>query len=345
MELRVFSPEMEFLGTIENQTSLVWTRKYRRPGNFELHIPITSKNIRLIKSENLLYKKGDLDAGIIEDIKLEENDMKNKMTVKGRFMTAYMDRRLIKNTVNFTGKVENAMRDLLTRTDPIPKVILGKKQGFEEAVQFQVTYKNLLEIEQKLATISNLGFRMRPDFQNRKIYFEIYQGEDRTIINGTTRRVIFSEQYENLNNAVYQENTQLYKTKAYVGGEGEGAARKYVVVGSGEGLNLREIFVDAKDLRSDDLGTEEYEKLLYQRGLEALEENIVTQSFECDTEANSNFVYQKDYDLGDIVVIQKNAWGVTINKRIEEISEIYEYGQMRVVPTFGSALPDTVDWS
>lgn len=345
MELRVFSPEMKFLGTIENQTSLIWTRKYRKPGNFELHIPITDSNLRLIKSENLLYKKGGLEAGIIEDIRLEENNVKNEMTVKGRFMASYMARRLIKNTVNFSGKVEVAMRDLLTGTEPIPKVFLSEKKGFEENVQFQATYKNLLEIEQKLAATSNFGFRFRPDFRNRRIYFEIYQGKDRTIGNGVIKRVVFSERYENLNNAVYQENTQFYKTKAYVGGEGEGAERKYVVVGSGEGLNLREIFVDAKDLRSDDMDIEEYEKLLYQRGIEVLEENIVTQSFECDTEANSNFVYQKDYDLGDVVVVRKNAWGIETYKRIEEISEIYEYGQMRVVPTFGSALPDTVDWS
>lgn len=345
MELRVFNPEMEFLGTVENQTSLVWTRKYRRPGNFELHIPITDQNLKLIKCENLLYKKGDLEAGIIEDIRLEESNTKNEMTVKGRFMTSYLDRRLIKDTMTFSGKVENAMRNLLAGTEPIPKVILGEKKGFEETVQFQVTYKNLLEIEQKLAATSNLGFRLCPDFKKQKLYFEIYQGKDRTISNGTTRSVVFSEKYDNLNNAVYQENIQLYKTKAYVGGEGEGAARKYVIVGSGDGLNLREIFVDAKDLRSDGMETTEYEELLYQRGREALEENTITQSFECDTEANANFVYPKDYDLGDVVVIRKNDWNIAVKKRIEEISEIYEYGQMRVVPTFGSALPDTVDWS
>lgn len=345
MELRIFSPEMEFLGIVENQTSLIWTRRYRKPGCFELHAPITQSNLSLLKMGNLVWKKGSVEAGVVEDVRLEESNVKKSMLVKGRFLSSFMDRRLIRGTINFSGKAEEAMRMLLENVTPIPRVELGALNGFEETANFQVTCKNLLEIEQKLATASNFGFGFYPDFNTRKIVFKVYQGKDKTIKSGVTSRVIFSENYNNLNNSVYQVNNQLYKTLAYVGGEGEGTERKYVTVGDGEGLELRELFVDAKDIRSEGLSDEEYEALLIQRGKEKLAENCISESFECDTGADVNFKYKEDYDLGDIVSLKKKAWGIIQDKRIEEIQEIYEYGQMMVVPILGSPLPETVDWS
>ena len=157
--------------------------------------------------------------------------------------------------------------------------------------------------------------------------------------------MIFSENYNNLNNTIYQKNDQLLKTLAYVGGEGEGSERVYVTVGGGEGLDLREMFVDAKDIKKENMSDEEYRALLVQRGEEKLAENSKAESFECDTGADINFKYKQDYDLGDIVTIKKRAWGITQDQRIEEIQEIYEYGQMRVVPTLGTPLPEIVDWS
>jgi hypothetical protein len=344
MEIRVYNKALEFQGVIENQTSLIWTRKYYECGSFELYAPITEDNLKLLKEGNIVWMRGSDDAGVIEDIKLEESNVKNEITAQGRFLPSYMDRRIIKGTFSFKGTAENAMREMYS-ANPIPLVELGEANGFPETVEFQATYKGLLTYEQKVAKCSALGIRFRPDFNKRKISFEIYKGVDRTTSQGVNNRVIFSEGYNNLNNAIYRENTQLYKNVAYVGGEGEGTARKIVVVGNATGLERREIFVDAKDIQSEELSTAEYEALLRQRGEEALQKNIATSSFECDTGADVNFQYKVNYDLGDIVTVKKNKWGITVNKRITEIREIYEFGGRRIEPTFGDALPETIDWS
>lgn len=258
MEIRVYNSELDFQGIVENQTSLIWTRKYFEPGDCELHIPITADNLRLTRRGNLLWKKGKKEAAVIEDRKLEESDSRNEITVKGRFLSSYMDRRLIKSTVYFNGTVEEAMRQLLQGVTEIPRVELGTLQAFSDRVEFQATYKNLLVYEEKLGRSANLGFRFRPDFNEKKIYFEVYRGTDRTMSQGVNNRVIFSESYNNLNDTIYRENAQLYKNVAYVGGEGEGSDRIYVQVGSASGLELREVFVDAKDIQSENMTTEQY---------------------------------------------------------------------------------------
>lgn len=345
MEIRIYDANLYRQGQIENQTSLIWTRKFYEPGNFELHAPITDENLRLLQPGNIVGKKGSEEAGIIEDLEKEESDIKNEVTAKGRFLSGYMDRRLVKQTVNFEGRIEVAMRQILSGAVAIPLVELGELHGFTETIRFQATMKNLQSLETKLSKSGAIGYRFTPDFINKRIIFDLYQGKDRTFRQTVNNRVIFSEDYNNLNNALYKYNDQGLRTYAVVGGEGEGSARKYVTIGGGSGLGLRELFVDAKDIQSEGLTTAEYEEALLQRGREALNEAVVSESLECETEAAINFTYKEDYDLGDIVTIRKKKWGLYMNQRITELQEVYQYGSLTVVPTFGDPLPETVNFN
>ena len=344
MEVRIYGRNLFRIGQIENQTSLIWTRKFYEPGAFELHAPITDENLYMLQEGNIIGKKGSDEAGVIEDIEKEESDIKNEITVKGRFLSSYMDRRLIKKTVNFSGYIEVAMRQLYSGCIPIPLVELGSLNGFKERAEFQVTMKNLLAYENKLSRAGAIGFRYRPDFVNHKIIFETYQGKNRTLNQHENNRVIFSEDYNNLNNAIYKYNSQNLKTFAIVGGQGEGDARTYYELGGGEGYDLREVFVDAKDLNPEGMTAAQYKAALLQRAQETLNESIVSESLECETEAAINFTYKVDYDLGDIVTVRKKKWNLYMNQRITELSEVYEYGGMTVVPTFGDPLPEKIKW-
>ena len=337
---------MDFLGIIENQNSLIWIRRYNESGEFELHAPVISSTINLLRLNNLVWKRGAVDAGVIESVYIEETVLKNEVTVKGRFLTSYMDRRLIRPTFNFSGKVEVAMRTILTNAVAIPNVQLGELQGFDEEIEFQATYKNLLAYESKLAKSANLGFRFRPDFTNKVIYFEIYKGLDRSIHQSDRNRVIFSEEYNNLSEADYEENNQVYSNICYVGGEGEGSSRTYVQVGDDSltGLERREMYRNGSDISSENLTTAQYLDKLRQRGYDALEDNAFYNYFECKTVPEGNFNYRTNYDLGDIITTNKVNWGISQDLRLSAIQETYEYGNEVIEPTFGDPLPETIDW-
>lgn len=98
--------------------------------------------------------------------------------------------------------------------------------------------------------------------------------------------------------------------------------------------------MDAKDIQSEGLTDAAYKEALAQRGRETLAANVVSESVECETEADINFKYKTHYDLGDIVTVKKKKWGIVLNQRITELQEVYEYGGMYVVPTMGDALPE-----
>jgi len=345
MEIRIYSQDLRFQGVSENQTSISWHRKYFEPGDFEIHTPITPENVKLYQLGNLVWLQGAVEAGVIEDLKYEETSNINEIAIKGRFLESYMDRRVIYPQVDFEGKTEVAMRKLLDDLiEPFPYVELGELQGYEEEVSFQVTWKNLLDYEQRLAMASNLGFRFKPDFTARKIYFDVYKGLDRTRNQHVRSSTEFSDDFDNINSATFSTNDQLEKTVAYVAGEGEGAARRIVIVGDSEGTGYarRELYVDARDLSSDGLTDAQYEAALIQRGIEKLNENLKSTMLECVTIPLGNFNYKKDYDLGDIVTTKKTNWNVGQDLRITEIEEVYEHGAMQVVPTLGNPLPTTL---
>lgn len=350
MEVKVYTPDLNLIGIVENFSSLVWNRKYSEAGTFEIHVPLTFDNVEYFRRGNLISFDGAKEAGIIENLTASQDSKKNTLTLKGRFLESYLDRRLIhgdeKPAYNFSGLTEVGMRTIIGIIAPIPLLELGEIKGYTDRISFQATYQGALKYETKLANSAGLGFRCVPDFSRKKIVFEVYRGLDHTESQHERVRAIFSDEYKNLNSATYMENDQLLKTVCYVGGQGEGEERVWVTVGDDtlEGLARREVKLDATDISPDDLTTEEYEDKLKERGNALLEQDSLVQTFEAETIPDGNFTYREHYDLGDLVTVKKESWGLSLDLRITGISEIYEHGKATIVPTFGNPLPDTIDW-
>ena len=351
-----YNRDLQRLGVVDVFRSLIWTRKYYECGTFELHAPLNERNLALLKEGNILSKREyrvkdwkiqkivSKESGIIEGVAID--DMVNEITATGRFLSSIMDRRAIKTVINFSGTTEEGMRKLVTSVTAMPFVQLGDLQGYEGAVQFQVSYKEMYTYMCKLSKYSNLGFRLRADFKAKIFYFEVYKGVDRSEGQRERSRVVFSEIYKNLNGVTYVFNNQNTKTCAVVAGEGEGTARTLVTVGGGTGWDLREVVVDARDVQKEEGMTDaQYIAALTQRGNEKLAEYGVVEALEAQTQPFVNFTYRDDYDLGDIVTVKKKMWGIETDKRITEIQEIYENGGFTIVPTFGEPLPEKIDLS
>jgi hypothetical protein len=205
-----------------------------------------------------IITKGDnkQEAAVIRgDQAEEESTLVNEITRNGFFLPVYLGDRLTGPQFNFNGTVEAAMHYMIGRMEQIPLLQIGTTTGDTTKVQFQATYKNVLEYFTKLAKFAEIGFRIVPDFKKKTMTFETYKGVDRTQAQGENPRVIFSESYDNLNQAKHNYSDATYKTKVIVGGAGDGLARIFVTVGGGTGFDLREVFLDAKDINKEPLRT------------------------------------------------------------------------------------------
>jgi len=140
----------------------------------------------------------------------------------------------------------------------------------------------------------------------------VLEGKDLTAGQSINSPVIFSPEFDNIRVLGYRESQLDTKNVAIVAGQGEAEERMIEIVGSGSGINRRELFIDARDL--------EEAEALKQRGNERLEELKETTVLEFETLPYSTFRYLQDYDIGDIVTIAYPGVA-TMDSRIIEVNE------------------------
>ncbi|MDQ7095939.1 siphovirus ReqiPepy6 Gp37-like family protein [Desulfosporosinus sp. PR] len=356
MELYIFNRNLEFIGLLDAFTSLQWTRRYAKAGDFELHCALTRDALSLLTRENILWKKGDPEAGYIEYRNLDQDaDGNETLVIKGKFLSAYLNRRIIWGQEVLQDTAENAMRTLVTKnaitpTDSsriIPNLILGGVQGYPQAVNYQTSYSNLEDEIENLCSLSELGYRVRFDIANKKLVFNVYQGFDRSVNQSVNPRCIFAKEFENILKQSYTDSLNNYRNTVLVGGMGEDVNRKLVSIGTASDLDRFEMFDDAKDLtnvvNNVTLSDADYTNTLIDRGNSKLADTQEVQTFDSTINLDSNLTYKTDFDLGDIVTCVSKKWGITIDARITEVQEVYEEAGLSISVTFGNNVPTLLD--
>lgn len=343
----IYDREFNCINVCDAYTSLIWRKKYYEVGNFEIHIPVGNGDYSWIKKDILVRKEQDNVFGVIEYINLQTNDNGvETIVIKGSLVDIYMAKRIIWGTYNFNNKnIEEVINTLFTSqiSNPddlkrkIDNYLFKNNNTFTEKVNMQVSYDNLLEIIQDICRINEVGFRTSFNFEEGKLYLELYKGLDRSITQEINDYVIFSKEFDNVLNQEYVLDIRDYKNITLVAGEGEGANRKLITIGdiAVSGLDRNELFTDARDLQQGDNLEAEYINILTDRGKLKLSENSSVESFDSTININSNLIYKTDFDLGDKVSFVDNRFGIVINKRIVEIEEVYENSTLKVNCVFG----------
>ena len=82
MEVRVYNPQLQLMGVVEDFISLLWNRKYNTAGDFELYVPITSDNVRYFVRGNIVAYLGAAEAGVIESLEAQQKRKKNQLILR-----------------------------------------------------------------------------------------------------------------------------------------------------------------------------------------------------------------------------------------------------------------------
>lgn len=229
--------------------------------------------------------------------------------------------------------------------DPI-KIITQDDNGTQSDAEKQVTYKNLLEYTDAVLKEYSCGARMWLDNDLLKFRYQVYKGEDRSIDSTKNEPIIFSKEFDNLISSNYTIDSAEYKTTALIGGEGEGAERKCAFVYSWiSGLDRREVFVDASTIAStyrDANGEEQqysldvYRKQLETQGRQTIAELQKIETFDGEIDVtNSQFKYDRDFFLGDVVTIEDKDMGKYINARIVAVTEVQDDNGYQIEIEYG----------
>ena len=351
MELTILNTKLEAVRLIDTYESFIWTDRYYAYGDFELYTSVQTGMFDYIRQDYYIRNKSSDHVMIIEKIQITSDvEEGNHITVTGRSLESILDRRIIWGQKTISGNLQNGIKTLLNEnvispTDPNRKV---SNFIFEEStdkyitslkIEAQYTGDNLYEVIQKICEENNIGFKITINDSNQFV-FKLYNGTDRSYEQNDVPYVLFSPKFENIINSNYIESKAALKNITLIGGEGEGAERRYTTFGSGVGLERRELFTDARDISSDvgddkKLSDAEYISQLQQRGKEKLAENTRITSFEGETETTIMFQYGKDFFNGDIVQVA-NEYSHETRTRILEVVISEDENGVSVYPTFKS---------
>ena len=335
MDLLVYDTDRRLIGVVEEYEYLRWTRRYHRSGGYELRAMATPNTLNLLKIGHFLKKSGDdNEVGLIEfaEITMQEREI---IEVSGKFATGFLARRIVLETQRLSGDLGAALGQLLgnniLNTAPVAArripflsyqpVVLGVN------VETQVSYRNLLSVVEGLCEAGNVG--IKTELSGTNFIIKPYIGADAS--------GIFSREFENIIEQIFTVSIRDFATFALVGGEGEGSARTFVQVGGGWNEWRFEVFVDARDLQSENFPTS-YEDALRYRGMARLAELALVETFDATINQFGNLQYKVDYDIGSRVRVVAKQWGVEITARITEIEENYDCEGMSLNATFGKPL-------
>lgn len=350
MEILVLNTNFETVYIVDSFKSMIWTDRYNEYGDFEIYLTLTNNSdiLKYLKEDYYLWLKESEHCMIIEDLAVDsDTEDGNHLIVTGRSLESILERRIIWGQKVLTGNLQDAIETLLNESIISPSITERKIDNFifepstdprvtELTIDAQFTGNNLYDVIKKLCQSNNLGFKIVLN-DNNQFVFSLYAGADRSYNQNANPWVVFSPGFENIINSNYFTSKANLKNVTLVAGEGEGASRKTTTVGSGSGLNRRELFTDARDISSDvDGGTltnEQYIKKLKARGIEKLSEHIVKTAFEGEVEATRLFKYGEDFFIGDIVQIA-NEYGHEGRAYISELIISQNEDGISVYPTF-----------
>ena len=370
--LEVRDKTRKLIGVIDTAKSIIWQTDYYGAGAFEIYIGFTEQAKNLLQIGYYLTRRDEKNAAIIESVESTDSARDGlTILVKGRMLKSILDRRIVYNfltpyklspirisgnvAVAVTGVVKNhagvnatnlrKMGVNIGSLGGITKIIKTETETAENSSR-QSTYQNLLDFTDGVLQDCECGALMRIDPTDKNIYYDCYEGKDRSVDNTDGNiPVIFSQDFDNLLSADYTVDVTTLKNWALIGGEGEGLNRFYTYFAedSSAGLDRREMFIDARSMpRSyEQGGTEhqytdaEYQAMLKGRAQTDLKARILTESFEGEISLEfSAYKYGVDFWLGDIVTIQDNRLGLYVNVRIISATEIQDDSGYQLIINF-----------
>lgn len=366
LPIRIMTRDFQLLDEIDRYSSLQITRSWHGIGSIDLRINRYLKGADKLLRGHIIFPHNHLNKAYqikFREIELDENGKATEnWIIRALPLKSWMGQRITYPPIhtsndNKQADAETVMlhymaNNLINPVDAnrrMSDIILTANQFRGDNISWQSRYKNLAEEMAEISMLSGLGWNVDIDYETRKFAFKVLEGRNLSANQSILPPAIFSPEFNTLGQMSYVESELDYQNYAIVAGQGEGAERRIIEVGESSGHDRYELFVDARDVSEETEGDNpvqrpvvDIERDLTNRGLQKLAEHEQEIYLEGQALSKSRLVYEKDYDLGDMVTLQNREWGVTLDARITEVKEIYEPGKTDIELTFGNNRPTLI---
>lgn len=339
---------LEVESVFEDFQRLEWRRQlYKTPDYFEMTINLRQLSAANIRKGTLVGVTANPNIAVISKVfRVEQllfeldagGSASEVIRAIGRDASGMFDERVVVPTGprwdTRTGSAELVMKGYVNNnlgpTAPvvarrIPNFVIAPNQDRGPIIEYNGRYQTLSEILIEIAYFSRLGFEVQFDLTTGNYVFDIVEGVDRSI--GQPTVVVFDGTFDTVQKQELITTDIGLKNHAYVGGSGQGPSRTIIqrtfnAAPEPVGYARSEMWIDARELDDDVALQIRADGIMAQMNEEV--------SVEVTTSQLGQFVYLRDWDLGDIVTVRNDKWGISENVRIVNINHIIQGGSARI---------------
>lgn len=325
--------------------NLQWNRAYYEPGNFMVQIPACE----YVNGAEYIFNNKRPELGMIQKFEYTKDSKNQSILLSGYFYEFKLNDKITYPRFTKRGNIEMIAREIVTtfKAD-IPLLVLGDTNNplKGSSISKQTTGEGLATALYALLKTQSMSYRCRYNFEDNKMFFEVWQGLDRTQSQSINPFASFSEKLKNVHNEKVTRDVSGFKNYAYVVGNGSYENGKQIVV-EVDGRSIadeykRIVYIDQTSLiydpEKDDL--KEYKNKLVQKGKEILlakYANVLNVSF--DAEQSSGLRYLDDYDLGDKCDLLIDDLQLAFTVRLTGIKELFKNSTHKITLQFGERIP------
>lgn len=358
MELYTLNESLRRTEVVDLYESLIWTERWAEWGDFELSIRSTPGTRTLLKPGVQLGLDRSYRVMTIETTE-DTTDQAGAevLKLKGRSLESIFERRAARPTNqtltalptwNITDVPAAVIRKIVTDTcitptrtyDKISPYIYAGKHPLVPAstitepvdpIGVQLEPQTVYNAIKNLANTWILGFRLLRDDTMSRLYFDVYTGRDLSMAQMVHPPVVFSPELDNLQNTTELFTIEDAMTSALVI-----TPNGYMeVLAAGIPADTQYTDRAVMIVKADDItlaAGAPLDAAMLQRGKEALSEQRAFQAFDGEINQHSQYVYNVDYSLGDIVEM-RNRDGVGNQMRVTEQIFVHDKEGEKAYPT------------
>lgn len=379
MEIRAFNLALEPLGIVDEVASTIFNIRYFAVGNISILAPATKNNLKLLVEGNIVTIHDGtvayVDSGgnewrraaVIKYTHIAKDKQgKEQIEAQGYTLSYWLEKRVIspqlvcndtcQNIINAQVKRNCGSNASTNRRFERFSIIEQENYGGTKTDYSNEAYISLGVEVKAVAQSGKLGYDILVNEKVRTYGFYLYKGIDRTVDNAAgLKPCIFSSEFDNVNSRSYEYSSENYKNFIYVIGKASDEETiAPVVTYDGEslkGLLLEEVALESDIDRSytDDNNQQQtipiatYKRMLSSQAVTELAGYDANVNFDSSINITSNLQYRRDFNIGDRVTCQEKDWGIRLDARITEVSEVWQKGTHTIEVTFGESMPTLIE--
>lgn len=332
MELYTLDPLLRREKVVDKFESLIWTERFNDVGEFELILPSSSQARNYFQPNTLLAIHESYRCMKVENLENYTDDEGRDMTkVSGPSIEEFLKNRVafnVKDDLTTNPKwtiaglqplavglkiFNDICRDgLLDINDIIPflaSVSIFPEDtipGIPDAVTIDIEPQSVYDAIKNLGDLYDFGLRLVRNRDASQLVFDVYTGSDRTSGQNFYPPVIFSPELDNLKSPSELSSVNSSKNIAYVFSPvGFEEVVPQDVDPNIEGFARQILMVRADDITDPTPAVAT--ALMIQRGKEELSKHRNFGVFDGEISQRSQYRYDQDYYLGDLVETRNSA--------------------------------------